>query len=243
MDQVKRLQQLMARLRSKKGCPWDKKQTHHTLKPYLIEEAHEVLDAIDSKNPGDLREELGVLLLQVIFHSQLAGEKKRFNFNDVAETISDKLVRRHPHVFGKSSRKMDSILKKWEELKREEKPERQSALDGLPKSLPALLRAQRMQDKVSRHGFLPQSARETFKPIEDEWKQFQDAKKKNNRKKMETHLGEMMFRLSWLAHLEKLNAETALSRTNKEFEKQFQMWEKQTRPKSKPSSPKKKIRL
>jgi len=88
MDQVKRLQQLMARLRSKKGCPWDKKQTHHTLKPYLIEEAHEVLDAIDSKNPGDLREELGDLLLQVIFHSQLAGEKKRFNFNDVAETIS-----------------------------------------------------------------------------------------------------------------------------------------------------------
>jgi tetrapyrrole methylase family protein/MazG family protein len=228
MDQIKRLQKLMAKLRSKNGCPWDRKQTHQTLKPYLIEEAHEVLDAIDSKNSDNLREELGDLLLQVVFHSQLSGEKKRFNFNDVAETISNKLLRRHPHVFGKSSRKMDSILKKWEELKREEKPERQSALDGLPKSLPALLKAQRMQDKVSRYGFLPQSTQETFKPIEDEWKQFQSAKKRKNRKKMETHLGEMMFRLTWLAHLEKLNAETALSQTNKEFEKQFQRWEKQT---------------
>jgi len=243
MDQVKRLQKLMVKLRSKNGCPWDKKQTHQTLKPYLIEEAHEVLEAIDSKNPDDLREELGDLLLQVIFHSQLSDEKKRFNFNDVAETISNKLVRRHPHVFGKASRKMDSILKKWEELKREEKPERQSALDGLPISLPALLKAQRMQDKVSRHGFLPQSAQETFKPIEDEWKQFQNAKKKKNRKKMETHLGEMMFRLAWLAHLEKLNAETALIQTNKEFEKQFQMWEKRTNSKSNHSSPKRKIKL
>jgi tetrapyrrole methylase family protein/MazG family protein len=238
MNQVKRLEKLMAQLRSKKGCPWDKKQTHHTLKPYLIEETHEVLDAIDSKNPDDLREELGDLLLQVIFHAQLANEKKRFNFNDVAQTISDKLVRRHPHVFGKSSRKMDNILKKWEELKREEKPERQSALDGLPKSLPALLRAQRMQDKVSRHGFLPQTSQETFKPIEDEWKKFQEAKKKKNQKKMESHLGEMMFRLSWLAQLEKLNAETALSRTNKEFKEQFQKWEKQTNPVGKPKSTK-----
>jgi tetrapyrrole methylase family protein/MazG family protein len=236
MDQVKRLEKLMAQLRSKKGCPWDKKQTHQSLKPYLIEETHEVLDAIDSKNPNDLREELGDLLLQVVFHSQLAKEKKRFNFNDVAQSISDKLVRRHPHVFGKSSRKMDSILKKWEELKREEKPDRQSALDGLPKALPALLRAQRMQDKVSRYGFLPQTPRETFKPIEDEWKKFQEAKKKKNRKKMESHLGEMMFRLSWLAQLEKLNAETALSRTNKEFKEQFQKWEKRTKPVDKSKS-------
>lgn len=243
MDQVKRLQKLMAQLRSKKGCPWDKKQTHRTLKPYLIEEAHEVLDAIDGKNPDDLREELGDLLLQVVFHAQLAREKKRFDFNDVAKTISDKLVRRHPHVFGKSSRKMDSILKKWEELKREEKPERQSALDGLPKSLPALLGAQRMQDKVSKYGFLPQTTQETFKPIEDEWKQFQNAKKDKNRKKMEFHLGEMMFRLSWLAHLEKLNAETALKQTNREFEKQFKKWEKQTNPANKSNTPRKKINL
>jgi tetrapyrrole methylase family protein/MazG family protein len=239
MDQIKRLQKLMAKLRSKNGCPWDRKQTHQTLKPFLIEEAHEVLDAIDSKNSDNLREELGDLLLQVIFHSQLSGEKKRFKFNDVAKTISDKLVRRHPHVFGKASRKMDNILKKWEELKREEKPERQSALDGLPKSLPALLKAQRMQDKVSRHGFLPQSTQETFKPIEDEWRQFQNARRNKNRKKMETHLGEMMFRLAWLAHLEKLNAETILSQTNKEFEKQFQKWEKQTTVNKLPSLKKK----
>jgi tetrapyrrole methylase family protein/MazG family protein len=234
MDQIQRLEKLMSRLRSKQGCPWDKKQTHYTLKPYLIEEAYEVLDAIDGKNPDHLREELGDLLLQVIFHAQLADEKGLFNFKDVARTISDKLVRRHPHVFGKSSRKMDSILKKWEEIKGREKTERKSALDGLPSSLPALLKAQRMQDKVSRHGFLPRTHRETLKPIEDEWEKLLKAKKKNNREKMEAHLGEMLFRLAWLAHLEKLNAETALSRTNREFKEQFQKWEKQTLPAVKP---------
>jgi tetrapyrrole methylase family protein/MazG family protein len=234
MDQVQRLQKLMAQLRSKKGCPWDRKQTHHSLKPYLIEEAHEVLEAIDGKNPDHLREELGDLLLQVVFHAQLADEKGLFDFKDVAQTINEKLVRRHPHVFGKSSRKMESILKKWEEIKSQEKTERQSALDGLPLSLPALLRAQRMQDKVSRHGFLPSTYQETVKPIEDEWKKLQAAKKKKNRKKMEEHLGEMLFRLTWLAHLEKLNAETSLSRTNREFKEQFQRWEKQTKPSTKP---------
>ncbi len=227
MDQTKRLQKLMARLRAKNGCPWDKKQTHQSLKPYLIEEAHEVLDAIDSKDPEHLREELGDLLLQVVFHAQLAKEKSLFDFEDVAQTISDKLVRRHPHVFGKASRKMDSILKKWEELKREEKPERQSALDGLPKSLPSLLRAQRMQDKVSRHGFLPQNASEAQKAIEEEWQKLKRNLGKKKKAQVEAHLGELLFRLSYLAHMENLNAETTLSWTNREFEKQFNAWEKQ----------------
>src|SRR5581483_506454 len=142
----------MTRLRSKKGCPWDKRQTHQSLKPYLLEEAHETLEAIDSGDPEHLREELGDLLLQVVFHAQLAKEKGQFNLQEVAKTIGDKLVRRHPHVFGKSSRRISDINQKWEELKREEKPERKSVLDGLPKSLPALLRAQRMQEKISKHG-------------------------------------------------------------------------------------------
>src|SRR5258708_787864 len=99
MDYLKRLEKLMVQLRSKKGCPWDKRQTHKSLKPYLLEETHEVLEAIDKGNAGHLREELGDLLLQVVFHAQLANEKKRFNLQDVAKTIGDKLVRRHPHVF------------------------------------------------------------------------------------------------------------------------------------------------
>ena len=151
MDYLKRLEKLMARLRSKNGCPWDKQQTHQSLKPYLLEETHETFDAIDSGNMDFLREELGDVLLQVVFHSQLAREKNRFNLQDVAKTIGDKLIRRHPHVFGKgASRKIADINRKWEELKRQEKPERKSILDGLPKSLPALLRAQRMHEKISK---------------------------------------------------------------------------------------------
>ena len=233
MDQVKRLEKLMARLRSKNGCPWDKRQTHKTLKPYLIEEAHEVLDAIDSGDPDHLREELGDLLLQVVFHAQLAREKRRFDLQAVVETIGDKLVRRHPHVFGKSSRRMDSILKRWEELKREEKPERKSALEGLPKSLPSLLRSQRMQDKVSRHGFLPSSPKKVHSLIEQEWTGFQKAWKKKDKKRMEAHLGELMFRLTWLAQMEKLNAEMALDRTNREFDRQFRKWEERLKLASK----------
>lgn len=225
MDQVKRLEKLMARLRSKNGCPWDRRQTHKSLQPYLLEEAHEVLEAIHSRNADHLREELGDLLLQVVFHAQLAREKRRFDLQAVAKTIGDKLVRRHPHVFGKSSRRMDSILKRWEELKREEKPERKSALEGLPKSLPSLLRSQRMQDKVSRHGFLPSSPKKVHALIEAEWEGFQKAWKKKNKRGMERHLGELMFRLTWLAQMEKLNAEMALDRTNREFEEQFKRWE------------------
>jgi MazG family protein len=130
MDYLKRLEKLMSQLRSKKGCPWDKRQTHKSLKPYLLEETHETLDAIDSGDAESLREELGDVLLQVVFHSQLAKEKGRFNLQDVAQTIGDKLIRRHPHVFGKgASRKIADINRKWEELKRQEKPERKSVLD------------------------------------------------------------------------------------------------------------------
>jgi tetrapyrrole methylase family protein/MazG family protein len=237
MDHIKRLEKLMARLRSKKGCPWDKRQTHKSLKPYLIEEAHEVLEAIDSGDPKHLQEELGDLLLQVVFHSQLGKENKKFDLQAVAKTIADKLVRRHPHVFDKSSRKMDSILKRWEELKREEKPERNSALEGLPRSLPSLLRAQRMQDKVSRHELLPSSIPQVQKLIDGEWKELQQAQRKKNKRKVEEHLGELMFRLTWLAHLEKLNAEMALGRTNQEFETQFKRWEKRTRQPNKKERP------
>jgi tetrapyrrole methylase family protein/MazG family protein len=230
MDFIKRLEKLMTQLRSKKGCPWDKRQTHKSLKPYLLEESHEVLDAIDSGNPSHLREELGDLLLQVVFHAQLEKEKGKFDLQAVAKTIGDKLVRRHPHVFGKSSRKMDSILKKWEELKQEEKPERNSVLDGLPKSLPALLRAQRMQDKISRYGLIPTTPAQAQKAIDSEWKGLQKSLRMKNKKQIEEKLGELMFRLSWLAHLEKLNAETALGQTNRQFDLQFRKWEKENSP-------------
>jgi tetrapyrrole methylase family protein / MazG family protein len=224
MDFLKRLEKLMTRLRSKKGCPWDKRQTHQSLKPYLVEEAHEVLDAIDSKDTEALREELGDLLLQVVFHSQLAKEKGRFNLQDVAKTIGDKLVRRHPHVFGKSSRKISDINRKWEELKRQEKPERKSALDGLPKSLPALLRAQRMHEKIAKQATTNQGAR-LEKDLEKAWKRFKKSLKGSKRLK-ERAAGEFLLTFAQLAQSQGLHSEMALRSAAHGYEKNFRKTER-----------------
>ena len=226
MDYVKRLEKLMTRLRAPKGCPWDRRQTHKSLKPYLLEEAHEVLDAIDVGKPEALREELGDLLLQVVFHSQLAKERKAFNFQQVAKTIGDKLIRRHPHVFGKGySRKISDINRKWEELKRQEKPERKSVLDGLPHSLPALLRAQRIQEKLSQYKFLPRSLARIEKLVEKEWGNLKRSQRQKKRRQSENSLGLLIFYLALSAQVQKLNAETALGQTNQKLSNRFKKME------------------
>ncbi len=222
MDYLRRLEKLMARLRSKNGCPWDKRQTHQSLKPYLLEETHETLDAIDSGDAAHLREELGDLLLQVVFHAQLAKERGRFNLQDVAKTIGDKLVRRHPHVFGKSSRKISDINRKWEELKRQEKPERKSALDGLPKSLPALLRAQRVYEKISKHST---SGFRSLKEMRKTWGEF-IKKSKGSKKGKEKAMGDFLLAFARSAQAEGLHAEMALRKASLRFEKNFRRSEK-----------------
>lgn len=222
MDYLARLEKIMTRLRSKNGCPWDKRQTHQSLKPYLLEETHETLDAIDSGNAAHLQEELGDLLLQVVFHAQLAKERGRFDLQDVAKTIGDKLVRRHPHVFGRSSRKISDINRKWEELKREEKPERKSALDGLPKSLPALLRAQRMHEKIAKN------SKPSLKPeieMKKAWRQWTKGLKGSKRGK-EKAAGEFLLAFARLAQTEGLHAEMALRKASSKFEKTFRRSEK-----------------
>ena len=220
MDYLIRLEKIMARLRSKNGCPWDKRQTHKSLKPYLLEETHEVLEAIDQMDYGHLREELGDLLLQVVFHSQLAREKGKFGLQDVAKGIGDKLVRRHPHVFGKSSRKISDINRKWEELKRQEKPERKSALDGLPKSLPALLRAQRMHEKISKSSQLGPSAEFAAQKT---WSEF--VKKLKNEKVSkggkEKAAGDFLLAFTRMAQSNGIHAEMELRKASSRFEKSF----------------------
>lgn len=230
MDYVKRLEKLMTRLRAPRGCPWDRRQTHQSLKPYLLEETHEVLDAIDEGKPDHLMEELGDLLLQVLFHSQIAKEKGKFNFQQVAKTIGDKLVRRHPHVFGKgASRKIADISRKWEELKRLEKPERKSVLDGLPKSLPALLRAQRMSEKASKAGKPPvRSATRLEKTLAG----FRITRARQNRKDQAKALGDHLLHLAQWAQARGLHAETALQAAAARFEKDFRKSEaRRTAPK------------
>jgi tetrapyrrole methylase family protein/MazG family protein len=227
MDYVKRLEKLMTRLRAPGGCPWDRRQTHKSLKPYLLEESHEVLDAIDRGGAQDLREELGDLLLQVVFHSQMAKEKGKFNFQQVAKTIGDKLVRRHPHVFGPkgASRKMKDINRKWEELKRREKPERKSALDGLPKSLPALLRAQRMRERITKGQALPKSSH-LKSSLTQQWTRFIKTADSKNASKREKALGELLFALTQWAGERGAHAEMALGKAADRFERAYRKSEK-----------------
>src|ERR1700738_752455 len=151
---IDRLRNIVAQLRWPDGGPWDREQTRESLKPHLICECYELVDAIDGGDDKEMKEELGDLLLQVVLHSQMASEEKRFDLDEVATVIADKLVHRHPHVFG-DTRLPDSaaVLKQWENIKRAEKQERRSALDGVPKALPALARAQKVQTKAARARF------------------------------------------------------------------------------------------
>ena len=153
MKEFDELRDVVARLRGKNGCPWDKKQTHKTLKPYMIEETYEALDAIDRGDPKKLKDELGDILLQVMLHSQIASEKGAFNIKDVARSIKEKMLRRHPHVFGKKKVSgIKEIWSNWEEIKKDEAMYR-SILDSIPKALPALYRDEKSQKKAARVGF------------------------------------------------------------------------------------------
>src|SRR5512142_990675 len=159
MSAINDLLAIMARLRAPDGCPWDREQDHQSLRWHAVEEVYELLDAIEAGDDHELEEELGDLLLQVVFHCQLARERGAFNFEKVARHISDKLLRRHPHVFGKLKVKdADQVLKNWEKIKRAEKHgtrhARPSALDGIPKHLPALLRAEKLMKKARRAGLV-----------------------------------------------------------------------------------------
>ena len=175
-----RLVAVMARLRSQEGCPWDQEQTHQSLRPYLLEEAYEVLEAIDAEDDEELCSELGDVLLQVVFHAQVATERDSFTIDDVCAAIVDKLVRRHPHVFGDVEvDDAEQVVVNWERIKRSERngAEPGSTLDGVPRHLPALLRAQRIQDKASRIGFdwdhitgPLEKVAEEFEELRQEWK-------------------------------------------------------------------------
>jgi uncharacterized protein YabN with tetrapyrrole methylase and pyrophosphatase domain len=162
---INQLLDIMARLRSPKGCPWDREQTHMTLRFHAVEEVYEMIDAIEAGDDHELLEELGDLLLQVVFHCQLARERDAFDFEEVAKHIADKLIRRHPHVFGDVKVKnVDEVWTNWERIKRAEKAgthrERPSALDGIPRHLPALLRAEKLVKKARKHGLMEASSRQ-----------------------------------------------------------------------------------
>lgn len=216
-----RLLRIMARLRGPDGCPWDREQTHQSIRHNLIEECYEAVDALDAGDMEEFRDELGDLLLQVAFHAQMASESGGFDFDSVAKTISDKLVRRHPHVFGHArARNSAEVLKQWESIKKDEKKSR-SIIAELPKSLPALLKADKVQRKVARVGFDWKRVDDVMAKVEEELCELKDALARGNRKQFKEELGDLLFAAVNLARFEDLQAEDLLNSATKKFAARF----------------------
>jgi len=229
MDQVQRLVELMARLRAEGGCPWDREQTHESLKPYLLEECYEVLEAIDGGHPAKLREELGDLLLQVVFHARLAAEQGQFDLQEIARSIADKLEHRHPHVFGSVRvRDSDEVVDNWEALKRAEphNADRASALDGIPSALPALARATAMQKAAAKVGFDWPDAAGPAAKVEEELQELAAAREQADARRTAEEWGDLLFALVNLTRFARLDAEEALRVATRRFEERFRAMER-----------------
>jgi nucleoside triphosphate diphosphatase len=216
---------IMARLRGEGGCPWDRAQTRESLKPYLIEEAYEVVQAIDEGSREHLIEELGDLLFQVVFHCQVAAERGEFTIADVLEGLSDKMTRRHPHVFGDSVvADAREALAQWERIKHDESTEAgtdRSALDGVPPTLPALLRAQRLQVKAARVGFDWGAWQEAWKKVREEVVEVDEALARGESRRVEDELGDLLFSMVNVARLQGVDAEDCLRRAADKFTRRF----------------------
>ena len=222
-DGFSRLLELMRRLRAPGGCPWDAEQTHETLKRYLLEETYEVMEAIDSGSPEMLKEELGDLLLQAVFHSAIAEEKGEFTMEDVLQVLCDKLIRRHPHVFGDLRvHDIDQLVDNWERIKKSEKgEERRSALSGVPSHLPALLRAQKISEKAARVGFDWDHIDPVFAKVLEELKELEETLFTGDQERMEAELGDLLFAIVNLGRFLSLNPEDALRKTIARFTSRF----------------------
>lgn len=225
-EAFERIVGMMARLRGENGCPWDRAQTLTSLKPYLIEEAYEVLEAIESERPEDHKEELGDLLLQVVFHAEVRRQEGAFDAADVAHAIADKLHRRHPHVFGENKEEhAGGALKRWEEIKSKEKNGR-SIIGGVPRDMPGLLRAQRIQEKASQVGFDWKAPEPALEKVEEETRELRAAIASKDRQAIENEVGDLLFAAINVARLSAVNAEEALRGTIERFSRRFQHIEK-----------------
>ena len=223
---LEELIEVIRQLRSPNGCEWDRKQTHYSLKPNMLEEAYEAVDAIDNNDIENLKEELGDVLLQVILHSQIADENGDFSIEDVAKGIKDKLIRRHPHVFGNVIvNSTDEILENWDKLKSEEKPQRKSAMDGISKGQSALISAQKISKRAVKTGFEWPDEESLYKCISSEFCEFKEACNKMDRNNMEEEIGDIFFAIVNLARWNKIDAEQALLKANKKFSQRFRKME------------------
>lgn len=228
-DALTRLRAIVHRLRAPGGCPWDREQTHETLIPHLLEEAYEVVDAIRGGDPALLCEELGDLLLQPILHAEIAAEEGRFNLDQMAEMLSEKLIRRHPHVFGESDAATSAaVLNQWDAIKRQEKgTQKEGHLHGVGNGLPALMRAQKLQKKAARVGFDWPDTAPVFAKIQEETAELQQAISEGGRAEIENELGDLLFSVVNLARKLGIESEAALAAANEKFTRRFHAVEQQ----------------
>ena len=234
---------VQARLRAPKGCPWDREQTHRTLRTYLLEEAYEVLEALDRRDDAKFAEEMGDLLLQVVFHSQIASEEGRFTVSDVIREIHDKMIRRHPHVFGEANAKdSKEVLRNWEQIKAEERraskdksdggddtKEAPSLLDGVSRALPATLEGLQLTRKASRIGFDWENANGVIDKVREETAELEIALNNKDEQRVEEEMGDFLFAAVNLARFVHIDPEIALKKANAKFSRRFRAMEARAR--------------
>ena len=231
-DQFEELINIVERLRGPDGCPWDIKQTPASLISYLLEETYEVIEAIDDKDWDGLKEEIGDLMLHIVFQATIAKEEDLFDISESLKNINEKLIRRHPHVFDKKKIEKDNIKPSWELQKHKEK-KRNSRLDGVPESLPGLIRAQRIQEKASYVGFDFQSEDEIWNKISEELEELKNAQQNNNKDEMLEEIGDAIFSLINLARFLGVSADDALRKSNNKFISRFKVIENELKKRGK----------
>lgn len=237
MNELDELKKIMKILRSENGCNWDKKQSFQSLKEFILEESYEVVEAVEEKNFENLKEELGDLLFNIFFFSEIASEQKLFQIEDVAKVINEKLIRRHPHVFqNPENLNADEVLVNWNKIKEEEKksePKKDSILDSIPKAFPALIRAEKIQSKAKSVGFDFENIDDVKKKVFEELEELFSEIKSGDKSKQEDELGDILFSVVNLSRFLKISPEIALKSSTKKFENRFKNLEKMVQSKDK----------
>jgi XTP/dITP diphosphohydrolase len=224
-EEFMKLVSIMERLR--RECPWDRKQTPESLRQYILEEAHEAVESIDNEDWDELKKELGDLLLQIVFQAEIAREQQRFTLEEIIQNINQKLIRRHPHVFGDTTVKNETDVKNnWEKIKIQEE-NRRSILQGVPKNLSALLRSQRLQEKASNIGFDWEDENGIWEKIKEEIKEIELASRQHNKEEIQNEIGDLLFSIVNLARFRQFSAEDALRKSINKFIARFQFIEQQ----------------